>query len=148
MYRKGGRYGPHWFDYQTVSTGQCWRDLLGNYTRFGNVLPLLLAADDQYVIMNAGDEMSITFDGSVLPPLPLGWTRDFIIYSEGWIKDGDLNTAHGKTVEPLPFHGMTSYPCGKDESYPTDPDHQKYNQTYNKRKVTTDQLQKAIINWK
>ena len=32
-YRKGGRYGPHWFDYSEVTTGQKWRDLLGTYTR-------------------------------------------------------------------------------------------------------------------
>ncbi|MDH5399682.1 MAG: FG-GAP-like repeat-containing protein, partial [Cyclobacteriaceae bacterium] len=105
LYRKGGRYGPHWFDYQDVTTGQKWRDLDGDYTRYGDVLPLLSSADNKYIIKNAGDETSLTFDAEGLPALPEGWTRDFIIYSVGWVKDGDLNTAHGNTVGPLPYHG-------------------------------------------
>ncbi|MFQ5448154.1 MAG: CRTAC1 family protein, partial [Saprospiraceae bacterium] len=119
LYRKGGRYGPHWFDYGQVTTSQKWRDLIGNYTRFGEVAPLLATADDKLVIMNSGDEMTVSFDATQLPPLKAGWERDFLIYSEGWIKDGDLNTAHSKTVEPLPFHGMTRYPYGGDEAYPS-----------------------------
>ena len=126
-FRKGGRYGPHWFDYsEVVSTGQPWRDLLGYYTRYGDVLPLLTEADNKYIIINAGDETSIEFNAEGLPALPEGWTRDFLIHSVGWVKDGDLNTASGKTVGPLPFHGMTRYPYGPHESYPTDNEHKKY----------------------
>ena len=29
LYRKGSRYGPHWFDYETVSSSPKWRDLTG-----------------------------------------------------------------------------------------------------------------------
>ncbi len=145
LYRKGGQYGPHWFDYGTVSTGQKWRDLIGNYTRFGEVAPLLSTVDDQLVIMNSGDEMTVTFDATSLPPLKAGWTRDFLIYSEGWIKDGDFNTAHGKTVEPLPFQAMTRYPYSSDESFPTDAIHQAYLQKYNTRKVNTTQFNREIL---
>ena len=109
-YRKGGRYGPHWFDYKNVTTDPKWRDLLGNYTRYGDVLPLLTTADDKYIIKNAGDETTIEFNAKNLPELPKGWKRDFLIHSVGWVKDGDLNTATGKTVFPLPFHGMSRYP--------------------------------------
>jgi len=144
-FRKGGRYGPHWFDYSTVTTEPIWRDLVGNYTRFGDVLPLLLEPDDMYVIKNAGDETTIEFEASSLPELPEGWTRDFLVHSVGWVKDGDLNTAHGQTVEPLPFHGMTRYPYGKDESYPSDPEHQRYLENYNTRKVETEAFTRAII---
>ncbi len=147
-YRKGGRYGPHWFDYSTVTTGKKWRDLLGNYTRFGDVLPLLLEADDKYIIENAGDEATIAFDASALPPLPSGWTRDFLVHSVGWVKDGDLNTAYGQRVEPLPFHGMTCYPYGHDKSYPTDPDHQQYLQEYNTRRVDNVAFTEALSNGK
>lgn len=147
LYRKGGQYGPHWFDYSTVTTGQKWRDLIGNYTRFGEVAPLLQAVDDQLVIMNSGDEMTVTFDAAALPPLKAGWTRDFLIYSEGWIKDGDFNTAHGKTVEPLPFHAMTRYPYGQNESFPSDARHIEYQRTYNTRKVTTTQFSREILDY-
>ncbi|NOY36377.1 MAG: tetratricopeptide repeat protein [Chlorobi bacterium] len=148
IYRKGGRYGPHWFDYNDVTTGQKWRDLLGNYTRYGDVLPLLTKADDKYIIKNAGDETTIEFNAEQLPPLPKGWKRDFLIHSEGWVKDGDLNTATGKNVLPLPFHGMTHYPYGSDESYPSDREHQQYLKEYNTRKVTTETFRRAIAETK
>jgi thioredoxin-like negative regulator of GroEL len=144
QYRKGGRYGPHWFDYQIVDKNQKWRDLTGNYTRFGDVLPLLIEPDNKYVITNAGDEMTAEFDASVLPDLPYGWKRDFLIRSVGWVKDGDLNTALGNTVMPLPFHGMKSYPPSEKDIYPNTPELQKYNREYNTRVVTTDEYDNAI----
>ena len=61
--------------------------------------------------MNAGDEIPLQLDAPALPQLQDDWSRDFIFYNDGWLKDGDLNTARGQTVEPLPFHGMTSYPA-------------------------------------
>ncbi len=143
-YRKGGRYGPHWFDYNDVSKQQKWRDLLGNYTRYGDVLPLLTAADNMYIVKNAGDETTITFNVETLPELPKGWKRDFLIHSVGWVKDGDMNTATGKMVEPLPFHEMSCYPYGKDETYPTDKKHREYLKKYNTRKVSTESFRRAI----
>ena len=148
MYRKGGRYGPHWFDYYKISKGQKWRDLIGNYTRYGDVNPLLGESDNKYIIANSGDEITIEFDAGSLPELQQNWERDFLIYSEGWIKDGDLNTAHGKTVGPLPFHQMSRYPYGKNETYPTNPVYDKYIKDYNTRKVTTKEYRRAIIDLK
>lgn len=148
LYRKGGRYGPHWFDYYDVSTVKKWRDLLGDYTRYGDVRELLVEADDKYIVSNAGDETSIEFDAANIPELPSGWTRDFIIHGVGWVKDGDLNTASGQTVEPLPFHGMTSYPYGEEENYPTDKDHAKYRNEYNTRTVTSRDFQRVIIEYR
>ena len=143
-YNKGGPYGPQWFDYYHITKGQKWRDLTGNYTRYGNVLPLLQKADDKYIIADGGDELTINFDAMHLTPLPKGWTRDFLIYSEGWVKDGDLNTAYGQTVAPLPFHAMPSYPYGKNSMYPSDKAHREYQQKYNTRKVTTNEFKNAI----
>jgi len=133
-YRKGGRFGPHWFDYQNVTTEPRWMDLEGYYTRYGDVRSLLDNPDNQYVIYNAGDEVSITYSADNLPELPKGWIRDFVIYSVGWVKDGDLNTAHGQTVEPLPFHGMSSYPYPEQEHYPFRAN-QEYIKKYNTRFV-------------
>ena len=143
-YRKGS-YGPHWFDYEAVSTERKWRDLTGNYTRYGDVLPLLLASDNQYVISNAGDEVSIHFNAAQLPVLPRGWKRDFLIHSVGWVKDGDLNTAHGNTVEPLPYHGMKSYPPAEDEAYPADQKLKQYKEKYNTRQVTMEDYRNRWI---
>jgi len=146
MYRKGGRYGPHWFDYNDVSTEPRWRDLEGYYTRYGDVLPLLLESDDKYVIINAGDEVTVEFDATVAPNLQPGWSRDFLIYTDGWLKDGDLNTAQGKTVLPLPFHGMSRYPYGEDVTYPVDKEHQQYLNKYNTRKITTEKYRNLLLN--
>jgi hypothetical protein len=89
--------------------------------------------DDMYVIMGPGDETTLQFDARSADSLPPGWTRDFLLYTDGWIKDADLNTAHGNTVGPLPFHAIKQYPYGAGESYPTDAAHQGYLHRYNTR---------------
>jgi len=146
VFRKGGRYGPHWFDYSDVEKGQKWVDLVGNYTRYGDVRPLLLESDNQYIISNAGDETTLTFDAALLPPLPEGWTRSFFIHSVGWVKDGDLNTAFGNQVEPLPFHGMQTYPPSAEDVYPNTPELQEYNKKYNTRVVTIEGYRNFVKN--
>ena len=139
MYRKGGRYGPHWFDYGEVSEERKWNDLEGNYTRYGDVRELLEASDNRYVISNAGDEMSVQFSAAELPELKKGWKRDYLIHSVGWVKDGDMNTATGNTVDPLPYHGMESYPPAEGRSYPDDRELQEYNRQFNTRLVGEEQ---------
>jgi hypothetical protein len=135
MYRKGGRYGPFWFDYGDVTTEQRWLRLNGQFTRFGNVVQLLERADDMYVVFGPGDEITVEFDARDAPPVPAGWRRDFLLYSDSWLKDADLNTGTGQAVEPLPFHGMSRYPYGAEESYPTDAEHQRYLRRYNTRRM-------------
>jgi len=95
-------------DYNRLaSSKQIWRDLIGYYTKFGDVRELLQKADDRYVIMNAGDEMAFRFPAQ--PPPPAGWTRDYILIGDGWIKDGDYNSTFSKTVLPLPYHAKQEY---------------------------------------
>lgn len=89
------------------NVGQRWRDLVGYYTRFGDVRELMDRSDDRYVIMNAGDELRLRFPAS--PPPPSGWTRDFVLVGDGWVKDGDFNTQFSKTVLPLPAHDRVDY---------------------------------------
>jgi tetratricopeptide (TPR) repeat protein len=129
-------HAPHLFDHNDLETDQQWRDLAGHYTRYGDVTPLLEEIDDMYVIMNAGDEMTVEFDAEGLPPLEPGWKRDFILYSDGWDKDGDINTLTSQTVGPLPFHGMSTYPYPHGEKYPDTPEHLRYQLEYNTRRVT------------
>ena len=145
-FKKGGRYGPHWFDYYDVDKNKRWRDLTGNYTRYGDVLPLLIESDNKYIISNAGDETSIKFDSQKLPKLKPGWKRDFLIHSVGWVKDGDMNTALGNTVLPLPFHGMRSYPPSETDLYPQSPELQKYLKEYNTRIVKMDDFRNSFVN--
>jgi Flp pilus assembly protein TadD len=133
MYRRGGRYGPHWFDYADVTRESPWRSITGAATRFGDVRPLLEGSDDKYVVMVPGDETTVQFDAAQLSALQPGWTRTFLLYSDGWIKDSDLNTAHGTTIEPLPYHAITSYPYSSGDAYPSDSARQRYLREYNTR---------------
>ncbi len=135
MYRPTS-HAPHLFDYNEVETEEQWRDLAGHYTRYGEVTSLLEEIDDMYVILNAGDEMTVEFDETRLPPLKEGWERDFILYSDGWDKDGDINTLSSQTVAPLPFHDMSAYPYPNAEKYPQTPEHLRYQLEYNTRRVT------------
>jgi Tfp pilus assembly protein PilF len=135
MYRKGGRYGPYWFAYDDVTKESPWRPIEGAFTRFGDVLPLLKNPDDMYVVMGPGDETTIEFDASSAKSLPPGWKRDFLLYTDGWIKDSDLNTAFGTTVGPLPYHGVKAYPYGPADAYPSDPARAGYLREYNTRIV-------------
>ncbi|WP_216843095.1 CRTAC1 family protein [Granulicella sp. S190] len=106
--RQANSSSPEIPDYDHLaSSGGMWRDLAGFYTRFGDVRPLLTAADDRYVIMNAGDEMSLRFTAPAAPPD--GWVRDYVLAGDGWIKDGDYNSAYSQNVMPYPHHARKNY---------------------------------------
>jgi len=132
-------------DYNRLSSSkQMWRDLIGYYTRFGDVRELLRRPDDRYVIMNAGDEMSFRFAAPPAPPS--GWVRDFVIAGDGWIKDGDYNSTFSKTVLPLPYHAKNLYitPPGRLEDEWVYQHHPEDWQTYHTRYVTPDVFQNAM----
>jgi tetratricopeptide (TPR) repeat protein len=142
---KADESSPEVPDYNRLaSSKQVWRDLVGYYTRFGDVRELLKGADDRYVIMNAGDEMSLRFQAP--PPPPGGWVRDFIIAGDGWIKDGDYNSTFSKTVLPLPYHSKQEYttPPGRLEDEEVYRRHPEDWQTYHTRFVTPDVFQNAL----
>ena len=131
--------------YDTLrATTQIWRDLEGYHTRFGDVRELITAIDDRYVIMNAGDEMALRFDAPASPPD--GHTRDFVLIGDGWVKDGDYNTGHSRTVRPLPYHGLDDYtrppqPLTEDPAYQMHPEDWE---TYHTRYVTPRRHQRAL----
>jgi hypothetical protein len=136
---------PELPDYDdVVSRGQYWRDLIGWYTRYGDVSELIAAADDRFLIMNAGDELRMTFAAPDAPPA--GWKRDYVWICDGWVKDGNLNTRWGKTVLPLPYHGMKSYddPPGKLED---DPVYRRFPEDwvkYHTRYVAPDRYERGL----
>ena len=129
---------------ELAATGQVWRDLVGYHTRFGDVRELLEEVDDRYVIMNAADEMAFRFEAP--PPPPEGWTRDFVLIGDGWVKDGDYNTGFSKTVLPLPSHDDAAYatPPGRLED---DPVYRRFPDdwtNYHTRYVTPERFQGAM----
>lgn len=106
---KAGPLAPETYDYHRTSDQPRWPPLRGRATRYGDVLGLLTAWDDQMVVMGSGDEARLRF-AVPQPPPPEGWKRDFVLHSVGWDKDADLNTLAGQSFEPLPFRGMEAYP--------------------------------------
>jgi len=113
------RYFPGDLDYiyeQASATGPYARHV-GSYTRYGDVLELLRARDDRFVIFGSGEEVELEFDPSVLPALPAGWTRDYFFFADGFVKDMDFYEAEAQTVDPLPFHSMSGYPYAGAEPY-------------------------------
>jgi hypothetical protein len=127
--------GPVTYDYDRVETTAPWKLLPGRYTREGDVESLLESADDQFVISAPGDEIALSFDAASLPPLPAGWTRTFLLYADGFSKEMNLHSSSPDALEPLPFHGMTSYPYSDPETYPATAAHQRYRAEYNTRVV-------------
>jgi Flp pilus assembly protein TadD len=105
----------------------------GNFTRYGDVLDLLTAVDDRFVIFGSGEGMKLDFDPHNLPALPGGWVRDYFFYANGFEKDLDFYAAHAFTVEPLPRHSMISYPYPPGKEYPDDAQHLGYELEYNTR---------------
>ena len=145
MHMPGAARAPEVPDYSQIEgTKQRWRDLIGYYTRYGDVRELVNQIDDRYVIVNSGDELSLRF--AEQPPPPSGWVRDFVIVGDGWIKDGDYNSTFSKTVLPLPYHAKNEYNTrpGRLEDewvYQHHPDDWK---NYHTRYVTPDVFKNAL----
>ena len=56
------------YAYGEVSRFGPWARHRGFYTRYGDVTPLVATAEDHFVIFGAGDEVSLEFDATALPP--------------------------------------------------------------------------------
>jgi len=126
---------PRVYDYGIMDNSQPFRVMSGDYTRFGKVTELLTAADDRFVIFGRGEEVTLEFLVKGLPVIPKGSIRSFVVHTTGFCKDMDPHTAHGETVEPLPFRGMSAYPYPESESYPDDPLHRGYRRDWNTRRL-------------
>jgi hypothetical protein len=127
---------PFTYDYERVTHVSPWKTMTGSYTREGDVRELLKRVDDMFVIARPGDEISLAFDAGSLPPLAAGQSRTFLLFADGFSKEMDIRSATPHTVEPLPFHGMRSYPYGADERYPETAAHVEYRTRYNTRVIS------------
>jgi Tfp pilus assembly protein PilF len=127
-----------------MGTKQQWRDLIGYYTRYGDVRELLTKVDDRYVIVDSGDEMSMRYPEQTAPAA--GWLRDYVLLGDGWIKDGDFNSTFSKTVLPLPYHAKSEYTerPGRLEDEWVFKQHPEDWQNYHTRYVTPDVFQNSL----
>ncbi len=143
---EANRSSPELPEYLNLSgTAQIWRDLEGYYTRFGDVRPLLKEVDDRYVIMNAGDEMTLQF--TAMDSVSADQVRDFVLIGDGWVKDGDYNTTFSRTLRPLPSHGDPTYnePLARLEDDPVYQRHSSDWLDYHTRYVTPEYHARGLV---
>ncbi|MCW2276813.1 S-layer homology domain-containing protein [Heliophilum fasciatum] len=121
---------PYWtFNYDNVSPipEELYAYQFGSFTRYGDVTPLMQSQDNQFVIMRYGDELSLKFDYTEPES---GMERSFVLYGAVWYKSAKEET--GRTVDPLPFVGMDSYPYNDLGTFPE----KDYAQEWNTRNYT------------
>jgi len=124
---------PPFYDYARATFASPWKTIPGRYTREGDVRELLAKSDDMFVIAKPGDEIALAFADA--GRLPDGWTRTYLLLSDGFSKEMDINSASPDGVEPLPFHAMSVYPYRSPEHYPDTPAYRQYRTNYNTRVV-------------
>ena len=117
---------PYGYDYADVSADSPWKLMPGRYTREGDVRELVEAVDDRFVISRPGDEISLSFDASALPPLAAGMRRTFLLYASGYSKEMDLHSASPDAASPIPFRAMPHYPYAWPARYPHDADLERF----------------------
>jgi Flp pilus assembly protein TadD len=117
-------------DYQTVTQSPKWTiNPRGWCTRYGEIRELIARRDNALALLNAGDELTLSFASDRLSPRPEGAVRDFFLYTVGWDKDSDFHCELGWQVEPLPWSGMDDQRYGHQArpAFPNDALMQKYN---------------------
>ena len=92
------KFPSPYFDYYDGRNFNLWTHE-GSFTRYGDVLPLVRQIDDKLVVMDTGDELTVSF--KALPPPAAGMTRSFVLKPWGYYKE--LSEAK---VEPMPFRDM------------------------------------------
>jgi tetratricopeptide (TPR) repeat protein len=130
---EGASPGDLDYEYDRVSLTGPFQHQRGNYTRMGDVTPLLKGIDDRYAIFGSGEEIAAEFDAANLPTLPAHWKRDYFFYANGYVKDMDWWDASPFTVAQLPFHKMSTYPYPPSEKFPDDKSALAYQLNWNDR---------------
>jgi Flp pilus assembly protein TadD len=115
-------------DYNSATSQAKWTITpTGWCTRYGAVDELIADRDNALALLNGGDELTLSFSTSQLPPKR--GMRDFFLYSVGWDKDADFHCTRGWEIEPLPWHGMDCQKYGREPRPPfaSDKVMEKYN---------------------
>jgi Flp pilus assembly protein TadD len=126
---------PLGFDYTRVTATAPWKVLAGAYTREGDVRALLVETDNLFVVSMPGDQIAVSWDAGLFPPLAADQMRTFLLHAVGFSKEMNPRSATPDRLEPLPFHGMARYPYDAADTVPSTPAHREYLRTYQTRVV-------------
>jgi hypothetical protein len=116
--------------HDTVRQRPPWRITPSGWaTRYGPVDPLVAAEDSGVVTVAAGDELTLEFAATAVPPAAPGHQRRFFLWTVGWNKDADYHVAAGDRIDPLPWHGMDDARHGVEPrpALPSDALHRRFN---------------------
>jgi len=114
------------YDYARVLLEAPWKLMPGRYTREGDVAELVARTDDRFVVSRPGDELALSFDASVLAPLPPDSRRTFLLHTVGYSKEMDLYSASPDAALPIPFRAMSRYPYAWPDRYPHEEDLERW----------------------
>lgn len=120
-------------DYDRVLRDERWKYFSGDFTRTGDVKPLLKEVDDVFVVSKTGDELVLSFPA--LPDAPAGKKYTFLLYADGYSKEMDINSGSSDAVYPLPFKAMKKYPYDSDEQFPMTNEKRRIYDQYLTRRV-------------
>ena len=119
------------YDFNSPEPDDSFDRAVGMATRLGDVNPLLQHHDDQLVVLIAGDRCDLTFD---VPDIKPGFRRTYFLKITGWAKEGSFHNKTGRTIAPLPFRSMKTYPPSASQEK-TEPARAAYLATYQTRVV-------------
>ncbi|MCX9080926.1 MAG: carboxypeptidase regulatory-like domain-containing protein [Candidatus Methanoperedens sp.] len=105
----------------------------GNFTKYGDVTPLLNSMDDMYAIIRHGDELDLEF-----PEVEVQSNKSRKIFLDAFVWYKVLGKVAGGPRDDstflLPFMGMKKYPYNISvENYPYDDEHNQYLREWNTR---------------
>lgn len=108
--------------------------MYGNFTKYGDVRPLLDKTDDKFVVMASGDELAFEFKD---PAKQVGSDRHAFFYADVFYTiKSTVKSFLTDSIYPIPFHGMKSYSYDdKDWKYRYDSDYREYLDTWNTRVI-------------
>lgn len=121
-------YPNHDYDQVSDHPDEMLRTQYGNFTKYGDVKPLLNARDDHFVVMHYGDQLSVDFPYNAPTA---GQERSFMLYNDVFYKHANLGTIGLVADSPMPYHGMTSFDA--NTQYPQTPSNLAYLSQWNTR---------------
>ncbi|MEI8249011.1 MAG: choice-of-anchor Q domain-containing protein [Candidatus Taylorbacteria bacterium] len=124
-------YFNHNYDKVSAVPNTPFKNQYGNFTKYGDVNPLLSSSDDHFVIMRYGDQLSLEFPYN---PIPEGMVRSFAVYNNALYKHAtnDNLGVLGQSAGYLPYSGMTKYSLNMTP-YPQTQSNIDYQNTWNTR---------------
>ncbi len=106
------------YDFALTTPAPAFQRPRGRATRYGDVLDLVRSPDSRLVVLAPGDGLNCQFDST---PSAARQAVTYFLQVTGWAKESSFHNPTGRSIGPLPFHGMEGYPpCHEGPRQDTD----------------------------